>query len=141
MKSAIMVPLCLGVVGALADGNGALRSSPRVRPVNDTLSHLDFLTAQDCPCDNCVKYAECRAHIGPMGWITCEDKIKSSNSKTAKTGCIIFRTGDPQYCHAMYCTGVSGNVYSFDQANWTPGQCSSGTIAADSSDIIGIWCP
>ena len=94
-----------------------------------------------CPCDNCVKYAECRANIGPQGWVTCADKRNGGNSKTAHAGCIIFRTGDPTYCHAMYCTGESSSTYSFDQANWTPDQCSSGTISKDSSDIIGIWCP
>ena len=119
--------------------------------------------SQDCPCDNCVKYAECRAGIGGQGWITCDDKRAASNSDTAHAGCIIFRTGDPQYCHAMYCTGVSldesgakqpllrgpnnsssnlgSSTYNFDEANWTPGQCDSGSISSDDSAIIGIWCP
>ena len=93
-----------------------------------------------CPCDNCVKYAECRANVGAQGWVTCDDKRRAGNSATAHPGCIIFRTGDPTYCHAMYCTGASGSSYSFDQANWAPGQCNSGTISTSDPAIIGIHC-
>lgn len=105
---------------------------------NATKVHSD---EGSCPCDNCVKYAECRAGLGQMGWVSCEDKRKASNSPTAHAGCIIFRTGDPKYCHAMYCTGATSSTYSFDQANWNPGKCDSGSISATSPDIIGIYCP
>jgi hypothetical protein len=86
------------------------------------------------------KYAECRANVGAQGWVTCDDKRRAGNSATAHPGCIIFRTGDPTYCHAMYCTGASGSSYSFDQANWAPGQCNSGTISTSDPAIIGIHC-
>jgi hypothetical protein len=37
------------------------------------------------------------------------------NSHTAAAGCVLFRTGDPTYCHAAYVTKVSGGVVYYDQ--------------------------
>ncbi len=66
---------------------------------------------------NCVYYARDRQPALPGGLTTCSDKINKSNSDTAKPGCVMFRTGDPTYCHATYVTKVSGGMVYFDQAN------------------------
>merc|ERR1712048_43299 len=109
---------------------------------NATKAHSN---AESCPCDNCVHFVECRANLPHMGWISCADKRNANNSATAHPGCIIFRTGNPKYCHAMYCTGATSSTYSFDQANWVVkngvGQCNSGTIGTSDPNIIGIYCP
>lgn len=77
----------------------------------------------------------------PSGLTTCDDKKHASNSNTAKAGCVLFRTGDPTYCHAAYVTKVSGGTVYYDQANWTPCECSSDSLPEGSSAIIGYWCP
>ena len=66
---------------------------------------------------NCVSYARDRQNDLPGGLVTCDDKKHASNSNTAKAGCVMFRTGDPEYCHATYVTKVSGGNVYYDQAN------------------------
>ncbi len=90
---------------------------------------------------NCVYYARDRQPKLPTGLTTCDDKKSKVNSHTPAPGCVMFRTGDPTYCHATYVTKVtSTNVY-YDQANWTPCKCSSDYLSLTSSSILGYWCP
>jgi len=90
---------------------------------------------------NCVYYARDRQKSLPSGLTTCDDKKSKVNSHTPAPGCVLFRTGDPTYCHAAYVTKVAnGNVY-YDQANWTPCKCSSDYLSTSSSAILGYWCP
>lgn len=90
---------------------------------------------------NCVYYARDRQKSLPTGLTTCDDKKSKVNSHTPAPGCVLFRTGDPTYCHAAYVTKVSnGNVY-YDQSNWTPCKCSSDYLSTSSSAILGYWCP
>jgi hypothetical protein len=103
----------------------------------------DYCEGNNCcqyRCD-CVTYARCLANGLPGGLITCDDKKRAVNSHNPRAGCVMFRTGDPQYCHAAYVTGVSGGVVSINQANWDQCHCSNGSIKADDSAIIGFWCP
>ena len=91
---------------------------------------------------NCVTYA--RARTGgalPTGCTTCADKQRLVNSKVPKKGCVMFRTGDPTYCHAAFVTGTDNGNTHFDQANWTPCKCSHDYMSSASSAIIGYWCP
>jgi hypothetical protein len=95
----------------------------------------------DADACNCVYYARDRQKSLPSGLTTCDDKKSKVNSHTPAPGCVLFRTGDPTYCHAAYVTKVSnGNVY-YDQANWTPCKCSSDYLSTSSSAILGYWCP
>lgn len=90
---------------------------------------------------NCVYYARDRQKLLPTGLTTCNDKKSKINSSKPSVGCVMFRTGDPTYCHATYVTKVtSENVY-YDQANWTPCKCSSDYLSIQSSAIMGYWCP
>ena len=66
---------------------------------------------------NCVYYARDRQPKLPSGLSTCSDKKSKINSNTASPGCVMFRTGDPTYCHATYVTKVSGGNVYYDQAN------------------------
>eukprot|EP01038_Epipyxis_sp_PR26KG_P006478 gene6478-8910_t len=107
--------------------------------------HQDVPPSSTCPYDadecNCVYYARDRQPKLPSGLSTCADKKSKVNSHTAAPGCVLFRTGDPTYCHAAYVTKVAnGNVY-YDQANWTPCKCSSDYLSTSSSAILGYWCP
>jgi hypothetical protein len=90
---------------------------------------------------NCVYYARDRQPKLPSGLSTCNDKINASNSKTAAVGCVLFRTGDPTYCHAAYVTKVTSSTVYYDQSNWTPCKCSSDSLSISSSAILGYWCP
>jgi len=95
----------------------------------------------DADACNCVYYARDRQKSLPTGLTTCDDKKSKVNSHTPVAGCVLFRTGDPSYCHAAYVTKVAnGNVY-YDQANWTPCKCSSDYLSTSSSAILGYWCP
>jgi len=95
----------------------------------------------DADACNCVYYARDRQPKLPSGLSTCDDKKSKVNSHTPAPGCVLFRTGDPTYCHAAYVTKVAnGNVY-YDQANWTPCKCSSDYLTTSSSAILGYWCP
>jgi hypothetical protein len=90
---------------------------------------------------NCVYYARDRQPKLPTGLTTCSDKKSKVNSQTAASGCVLFRTGDPTYCHAAYVTKVSNGIVYYDQSNWSPCKCSSDSISATSSAILGYWCP
>ncbi len=90
---------------------------------------------------NCVYYARDLQPKLPSGLTTCDDKKSKINSNKPQPGCVMFRTGDPTYCHATYVTKVtSSNVY-YDQANWTPCKCSSDYLSISSNSILGYWCP
>jgi hypothetical protein len=104
----------------------------------DTIISCSPYDADAC---NCVYYARDRQKNLPSGLTTCDDKKSKVNSHTPAPGCVLFRTGDPTYCHAAYVTKVAnGNVY-YDQANWTPCKCSSDYLSTGSSAILGYWCP
>lgn len=106
--------------------------------LTDTVISCSPYEADAC---NCVYYARDRQPKLPTGLTTCDDKKSKVNSHTAAAGCVMFRTGDPTYCHATYVTKVSGGTVYYDQANWTPCKCSSDSISASSSAILGYWCP
>lgn len=106
--------------------------------VGDSIISCSPYDADAC---NCVYYARDRQPKLPTGLTTCDDKKSKVNSHTPTPGCVLFRTGDPTYCHAAYVTKVSnGNVY-YDQANWTPCKCSSDYLSTISNAILGYWCP
>ena len=106
--------------------------------LSDTIINCSPYESDAC---NCVYYARDRQPKLPTGLTTCSDKILKVNSHTPAAGCVLFRTGDPTYCHAAYVTKVTnGNVY-YDQANWTPCKCSSDYLSTSSSAILGYWCP
>ena len=90
---------------------------------------------------NCVYYARDRQPKLPTGLTTCDDKKSKVNSHTPQPGCVLFRTGDPTYCHAAYVIKVSSSTVYYDQANWTPCACSSDSLSLSSSAILGYWCP
>lgn len=106
--------------------------------VQDTIISCSPYEEDAC---NCVYYARDRQPKLPTGCTTCDDKKHLSNSNKAAPGCVLFRTGDPTYCHAAYVTKVSGGKVYYDQANWTPCQCSSDSLSESSDKIIGYWCP
>lgn len=106
--------------------------------LKDTVISCSPYQADAC---NCVYYARDRQPKLPGGLTTCDDKKHASNSNTAKAGCVLFRTGDPTYCHAAYVTKVSSGTVYYDQANWTPCACSSDSLSASSDKVIGYWCP
>ena len=106
--------------------------------LTDTVISCSPYDAEAC---NCVKYARDRQPKLVGGLTTCDDKKNAVTTQTASPGCVMFRTGDPTYCHATYVTKVSSGTVYFDQSNWTPCKCSSDSISASSSAIIGYWCP
>lgn len=106
--------------------------------LQDTIISCDPYEADAC---NCVYYARDRQPALPGGLETCDDKKNKSNSNKAKAGCVMFRTGDPEYCHAAYVTKVKDGTVYYDQANWDPCQCSKDTLPEGSDKIIGYWCP
>jgi hypothetical protein len=122
--------------GASAVENVDNRTSPEL--LGDTVISCGAYQNDAC---NCVYYARDRQPKLPGGLTTCSDKKNTANSDTARAGCVLFRTGDPTYCHAAYVTKVSGGTVYYDQANWTPCKCSSDSISESSSAIIGYWCP
>lgn len=115
-----------------------LRNNETETILRDTIISCGPYQADAC---NCVYYARDRQPKLPSGMTTCDDKKHASNSDTAKAGCVLFRTGDPTYCHAAYVTKVSGGTVYYDQANWTPCECSSDSLSTSSDKIIGYWCP
>ena len=90
---------------------------------------------------NCVYYARDYQPGLPTGCTTCDDKKKMSNSNVPKPGCVLFRTGDPTYCHAAYVYSVSSDTIFYRQSNWTPCKCSTDSLPITSSAIVGYWCP
>lgn len=117
--------------------------SKRNNPASDSIYGDTIISCSPYEADacNCVYYARDRQKSLPSGLTTCDDKKSKVNSHTPAPGCVLFRTGDPTYCHAAYVTKVAnGNVY-YDQANWTPCKCSSDYLTTSSSAILGYWCP
>lgn len=112
--------------------------SPEGTPLTDSPISCSPYQSDAC---NCVYYARDRQKSLPGGLSTCADKKNASNSKTPAAGCVLFRTGDPTYCHAAYITKVTSSTIYYDQANWTPCACSSDSISTSSSAIVGFWCP
>jgi hypothetical protein len=84
--------------------------------LNDTVISCGAYQSDAC---NCVYYARDRQPSLPSGLSTCSDKKSKVNSNTAKAGCVLFRTGDPTYCHAAYVTSVSGGVVYYDQVSFS----------------------
>lgn len=87
-------------------------SSTNGELLSDTVISCGAYQSDAC---NCVYYARDRQPKLPSGLSTCDDKKSKVNSHTAAAGCVLFRTGDPTYCHAAYVTKVSGGVVYYDQ--------------------------
>ncbi len=119
------------------------QSSSYSSGMNSTLTSDTVISCSphDADACNCVYYARDRQPKLPTGCTTCGDKKNMANTQTAKVGCVLFRTGDPTYCHAAYVTGVSSTTVTYEQANWTPCKCSRDSLSISSSAIIGYWCP
>lgn len=111
-----------GYINAIWGWTGAASENKAVAPMegNSTTPLTDNIIScgayQSDAC-NCVHYARDRQPKLVGGLETCDDKKRLSNSDTAAPGCVIFRTGDPTYCHAAYVTKVSGGVVYYDQSN------------------------
>ena len=80
--------------------------------LNDTIISCGAYQADAC---NCVYYARDRQPKLPSGLTTCADKKSKVNSHSPAAGCVLFRTGDPTYCHAAYVTSVSSGTVHYDQ--------------------------
>ena len=131
---------------AIEEGKEEVSVPPPAQYSNDTSTPVLQDTVISCsPYDadacNCVYYARDRQPKLPSGLSTCDDKKSKVNSHTPVAGCVLFRTGDPTYCHAAYVTKVTSSSIYYDQANWTPCKCSSDTLSITSSAILGYWCP
>lgn len=128
------------VSGSVSD-SGLTNST--VNPDIQTSSTETIISCSPWDADacNCVYYARDRQPKLPTGLSTCQDKKSKINSQTPSPGCVMFRTGDPTYCHATYVTKVSNGYVYYDQANWTPCKCSSDYVSTSSSVILGYWCP
>lgn len=122
-----------GVLSAVA-----MNVTAQAQPLGDSVISCGAYEADKC---NCVYYARDRQPALPGGCTTCADKENMANSHTAKAGCVLFRTGDPTYCHAAYVTKVSSGTVHYEQSNWTPCACSSDSLPEDSNKIIGYYCP
>lgn len=105
---------------------------------SETIINCSPYEADAC---NCVYYARDRQPKLPTGLTTCADKKSKVNSHNAAPGCVMFRTGDPTYCHATYVTKVANGMVYYDQSNWSPCKCSSDALSATSTAILGYWCP
>lgn len=82
--------------------------------LNDTIISCGAYQNDAC---NCVYYARDRQPALPGGLTTCSDKKSKANSPSPAAGCVLFRTGDPTYCHAAYITKVSSGTIYYDQVN------------------------
>lgn len=116
--------------------NETVKYNPNI--VGDTIISCSPYEADAC---NCVYYARDLQPKLPGGCSTCSDKKNVANSNKAKPGCVLFRTGDPTYCHAAYVYSVSSDTVFYQQANWTPCKCSTDSLPIKSDKIIGYWCP
>jgi hypothetical protein len=105
---------------------------------SETIINCSPYEADAC---NCVYYARDRQPKLPTGLTTCADKKSKVNSHNPAPGCVMFRTGDPTYCHATYVTKVANGLVYYDQANWSPCKCSSDSLSTTSTAILGYWCP
>ena len=95
---------------------------------------------------NCVSYARCLTHNKlPHLFSTCAAKKANSNTPPdrGREGCVLFRTGNPKYCHAEYIQGAIGSTYHLMQADWPDASagCTTTTLPKKDSVIIGVWCP
>ena len=95
---------------------------------------------------NCVSYARCLTHNKlPHVFSTCAAKRANSNTPTdqGREGCVLFRTGNPTYCHAEYISGAIGSTYHLMQSDWPDKNagCTTTTLPKGDSVIIGVWCP
>ena len=100
------------VAGEISVPPPATNSSSTDLVLSDTVISCGAYQSDAC---NCVYYArDCQPKL-PSGLSTCDDKKSKVNSHTAAAGCVLFRTGDPTYCHAAYVTKVSGGVVYYDQ--------------------------
>ena len=127
-----------GGINAVYTYSGAFFNSTVEESLSETAISCSPYDSDSC---NCVYYARDRQPKLPTGLSTCDDKKSKINSYTAAPGCVMFRTGDPTYCHATYVTKVSGGLVYYDQANWTPCKCSSDSLSTTSDKILGYWCP
>jgi hypothetical protein len=109
--------------------------------LTEHVSTIISCSPYDADACNCVYYARDRQPKLPSGLSTCADKKSKVNSHTPAPGCVLFRTGDPTYCHAAYVTKVANGLVYYDQANWTPCKCSSDSLSTSSTAILGYWCP
>lgn len=116
--------------------NETVKYTPDI--VGDTIISCSPYEADAC---NCVYYARDLQPDLPNGCGTCDDKKHVANSDTAKPGCVLFRTGDPTYCHAAFVYSVSPDTVFYQQSNWTPCKCSTDSLPINSDKIIGYWCP
>jgi hypothetical protein len=82
--------------------------------LGDTLISCSPYDSHAC---NCVYYARDRQPKLPSGLTTCDDKRSKVNSHTPTPGCVLFRRGDPTYCHAAYVRKVANGYVYYDQAN------------------------
>ena len=123
--------------------SSALESSPVAVNSTSTLTSDTVISCSPFEAEawNCVKYARDRQPKLPTGLETCADKKNAANSPNPKVGCVLFRTGDPTYCHAAYITAVSSSSITYEQANWTYCKCSRDSLSTSSTAIIGYWCP
>lgn len=107
--------LVLAVCYSFADTEFKVTQAVQPR-LNDTIISCGAYEADAC---NCVYYARDRQPKLPTGLTTCDDKKSKVNSHTAAAGCVIFRTGDPTYCHAAYVTKVSSGTVYYDQVRFS----------------------
>ena len=108
----VALVVLLAVLARAELPNDEFKAAKAVQLLNDTIISCGAYQADAC---NCVYYARDRQPKLPTGCTTCDDKKRISNSNTAKAGCVMFRTGDPTYCHAAYVTKVSGSTIYIDQ--------------------------
>lgn len=123
-----------------ADQPGGTRVSDPCQQQSHTSTCISCAPFDADKCD-CVHYARDRQNKLPGGLTTCADKTAKINFHSASAGCVMFRHGDPKYCHAAYVTSVSGGNVYFDQANWSPCKCSKDFLSTSSASIMGYWCP
>lgn len=103
----------LAIIAVFARGDAEFKNRLAAQPLlNDTVISCSPYDADAC---NCVYYARDRQPKLPTGLTTCSDKKSKVNSNTPAAGCVMFRTGDPTYCHAAYVTKVSGSTIYIDQ--------------------------
>ncbi len=139
---AICLLVVAGIAGIFAGseegGNEFMNKYANQPLLNDTIISCGSFSSDAC---NCVAYARDRQPNLVGGLTTCSDKQGKINSPNPKAGCVMFRDGNPTYCHAAYVTSVSGGYVYYDQANWTSCQCSKDSLPTGSSHIMGYWCP
>lgn len=105
----------LAIAFGAIDSNDEFTNRLAKQPLlNDTVISCSPYQSDAC---NCVYYARDRQPGLPSGLSTCADKKSKVNSHTAKAGCVLFRTGDPTYCHAAYVTSADSSTVHYDQVS------------------------